>query len=98
MSFLDRVYQRARDTNPRVIFPEGDDPRVQEAAKRVEREGMGVVEVLRRAPDSRTPFLARHLRSRRPDRLPTDAAAAEALEPPLPTRPCLVGIRAADGM
>ena len=98
MSFLDRVYQRARDTKPRVIFPEGDDPRVQEAAKRVEREGMGVVEVLRRAPDSRTPLLARHLRSRCPDRFPTDASAAEALEHPLTRGACLVAIGAADVM
>jgi phosphate acetyltransferase len=98
MSFLDRVYQRARDTKPRVVFPEGDDPRVQEAAKRVEQEGMGVVEVLRRAPDARMPFLARHLRSRRPDRFPTDASAAEALEHPLTRGACLVGIGAADVM
>ena len=98
MSFLDRVYQRARDTRARVVFPEGDDPRVREAAKRVEQEGLGVVEVLRRAPDARMPFLARHLRSRRPDRFPTDASAAEALEHPLTRGACLVGIGAADVM
>src|SRR3977135_3682851 len=98
MTFLDRVYQRARDTKPRVVFPEGDGPRVQEAARRVEKEGMGVVEVLRRVPDSRLPFLARHLRSRRPDRFPTDASAAEALEHPLTRGACLVGIGAADVM
>jgi len=98
MSFLDRVYERARETRPRIVFPEGDDPRVQEAAKRVEREGMGVVEVLGRAPDSRMPLLARHLRARRPDHFPTDASAAEALEHPLTRGACLVGIGAADVM
>ena len=98
MSFLDRVYQRARATRPRIVFPEGDDPRVQEAAKRVEREGMGVVEVLGRAPDSRMPLLARHLRARRPDHFPTDASAAQALEHPLTRGACLVGIGAADVM
>ena len=98
MSFLDRVYQRARETRPRIVFPEGDDPRVQEAAKRVEREGMGVVEVLGRAPDSRMPLLARHLRARRPDHFPTDASAAQALEHPLTRGACLVGIGAADVM
>jgi phosphate acetyltransferase len=98
LSFLDRVYQRARDARQRVIFPEGDDPRVQEAARRVEREGLATVEVLRRFPDSRMPFLARHLRSRRPDRFPTDASAAEALEHPLTRGACLVGIGAADVM
>lgn len=98
MSFMDRVYQRARDARQRVVFPEGDDARVQEAAKRIEREGLALVEVLRRAPDSRTPFLARHLRARRPDRFPTDAAAAEALEHPLTRGASLVGIGAADVM
>ncbi len=34
MSFLDRVYQRAKEMRARVVFPEGDDPRVQEAAAR----------------------------------------------------------------
>jgi len=98
MSFLDRVYQRARDARQRIVFPEGDDPRVQEAAQRMEREGLAVVEVLKRFPDSRAPFLARHLRSRRPDRFPTDASAAEALEHPLTRGACLVGIGAADVM
>ena len=100
MSFLDRVKQRARDARQRVVFPEGDDARVQEAAQRLEREGLAIVEVLQRAPspDSRTPLLARHLRSRRPDRFPTDAAAAEALEHPLTRGACLVGIGAADVM
>lgn len=98
MSFLDRVKQRARDARQRVLFPEGEDARVQEAARLVDREGLGIVEVLERAPDSRTPFLARHLRSRRPDRFPTDASAAEALEHPLTRGACLVGIGAADVM
>ncbi len=98
MSFLDSVYQRAKEMRARVVFPEGDDPRVQEAAARVEKLGLGVVEVLRRFPDSRAPFLAQHLRSRRPDRFPTDAAAAEALEHPLTRGACLVGIGAADVM
>src|SRR5436190_10867921 len=98
MSFLDRVFERARAIKPRVVFPEGDDPRVQEAARRVEREGLAVVELLQKVPDARLPFLARHLRSRRPDRFPTDAAAAEALEHPLTRGAALVGIGAADVM
>ena len=98
MSFLDRVKQRAREAKQRVVFPEGTDARVQEAAQRIEREGLAVVEVLQHTPDSRTPFLARHLRARRPDRFPTDASAAEALEHPLTRGACLVGIGAADVM
>ena len=38
------------------------------------------------------------LRSRRPDKFPTDAAAAQALEHPLTRGACLVGIKAADVM
>jgi phosphate acetyltransferase len=98
MSFLDRIKQRAREAKQRVVFAEGTDARVQEAAKRVERDGLAIVEVLQKNPDSRTPFLARHLRSRRPDRFPTDASAAEALEHPLTRGACLVGIGAADVM
>src|SRR3989442_11497321 len=44
------------------------------------------------------PFRARPLRWRRPDRFPTDASAAEALEHPLTRGACLVGIGAADVM
>jgi phosphate acetyltransferase len=99
MSFLDRVYERARAIRPRVVFPEGDDPRVQEAARRVEREGLGQVQLL----DPRTTHHAPRtmvalLRSRRPDKFPTDTAAAQALEHPLTRGACLVGINAADVM
>ena len=59
---------------------------------------MGVVEVLGRAPDSRMPLLARHLRARRPDHFPTDASVTQALEHPLTRGACLVGIGAADVM
>src|ERR1700694_4979789 len=99
MSFLDRVYARARDIRARIVLPEGDDPRVQDAARKIEREGLGIVELL----DSTTPHAARPtmvslLRSRRPDRFPTDAAAREALQHPLTFGACLVGIGAADVM
>lgn len=99
MSFLDRVFERARAIRPRVVFPEGDDPRVQEAARRIEREGLGTVQLL----DPRTTYHAPRtmlalLRSRRPDKFPTDAAAGQALEHPLTRGACLVGINAADVM
>jgi phosphate acetyltransferase len=99
VSFLDRVYERARAIRPRVVFPEGDDPRVQEAAQRIEREGLGTVQLL----DARTTHDARRtmvalLRSRHPDKFPTDTAAAQALEHPLTRGACLVGIDAADVM
>ena len=99
MTFRDRVYERARRARRRIVLPEGGDPRVQEAARRLEREGLGVVELLGwPLPASRIPHLVHHLRSRCPDRFPTDAAAAAALEHPLTFGACLVGVGRADAM
>ena len=96
---MDRVYARARDVKARIVLPEGDDPRVQEAGRKLEREGLGTVQLLRSTtPHAARPTLVSFLRSRRPDRFPTDAAAAQALEHPLTFGACLVGIGAADVM
>ena len=99
MTFLDRVYERARQLKARIVLAEGEDARVQEAARRIEREGLGTVELL----DRRTTHDARRamislLRSRRPDKFPTDTTATQALEHPLVFGACLVGIGAADVM
>jgi phosphate acetyltransferase len=104
VSFLDRVFARARRANRRIVLPEGDDPRVREAGQRLTAERLGIVEVLgqgpggRPPPDSRLPACVKHLRNRRPDKFPTDASAATALEHPLTFGACLVGIGAADVM
>jgi len=101
MSFLDRVYARARgrDTKARIVLPEGDDPRVQEAGRKIEREGLGRVQLLdRTTPHTPLPELLRHLRTRKPDRFPTDAAARDALQHPITFGACLVGIGVADVM
>jgi phosphate acetyltransferase len=97
--FLDRVRQRAREANRRIVLPEGNDPRVREAARRIAEERLGRVEVLGDVTgDPRRAACVAHLRARRPDRFPTDAAAAAALEHPLTFGACLVGIAAADVM
>jgi len=99
VTFRDSVYERARRAGRRIVLPEGTDERVREAAGRLEREGLGVVEVLGPPlPASRIPDLVRHLRARRPDRFPTDAAAAAALEHPLTFGAALVGLGRADVM
>ncbi|MGH7673128.1 MAG: phosphate acyltransferase [Gemmatimonadales bacterium] len=99
MTFLARVYERARRAKLRIVLPEGDDPRVREAAARLDREGLGRVELLARpCPVSHVPECVRLLRGRKPDAFPTDAAAAAALEHPLTYGACLVGIGAADVM
>ena len=99
MTFLGRVYERARRAKRRIVLPEGDDPRVKEAAARIEREGLGRVELLDRpTPHAPRPECVRLLRARQPDKFPTDAAAAEALQHPLTLGACLVGVGEADVM
>jgi len=99
VTFRDSVYERARRAGRRIVLPEGTDERVREAARRLEREGLGVVEVLGQPlPASRIPDLVRHLRARRPEKFPTDAAAAAALEHPLTFGAALVGLGRADVM
>ena len=99
MSFLSRVYERARRAKARIVLPEGDDPRVREAARRLQGEGLGRVQLLdRTTPHSPLPEMVRLLRTRKPDRFPSDAAAVEALQHPLTLGACLVGIGAADVM
>jgi phosphate acetyltransferase len=99
VSFLARVYERARRANLRIVLPEGDDPRVREAAAKIEREGLGHVQLLDGTSSfSPLPEMIRLLRTRKPDRFPTDAAAAEALQHPLTLGACLVGVGEADVM
>ncbi len=99
MSFLDRVYERARKVKARIVLAEGEDARVQEAARRIEREGLGAVRLLERRTTHDAPrTMVALLRSRRPDKFPTDAAATQALEHPLTFGACLVGLGEADAM
>lgn len=97
--FRDRVFERARRARRRIVFPEGADRRVREAAARMEAEGLASVLVLDpEATDGPPPELAAFLRTRRPDRFPSDAEARAALRSPLIWGACLVGSRAADLM
>jgi len=99
VSFFDRVFERARKLNARIVLAEGEDARVQEAARSIEREGLGTVQLLDRRTTRDAPrTLVALLRSRRPDKFPSDTAALQALEHPLVFGACLVGIGAADVM
>jgi len=99
MKFLDRVYERARRAKLRIVLPEGDDPRVREAAAKIEREGLGKIQLLDRTTShAPRPECVRHLRTRKPDKFPTDTAALEALKHPLTLGACLVGVGEADVM
>lgn len=99
MTFLDRVFERARQIKARIVLAEGEDARVQEAGRKIDRNGLGIVQLLDRAtPQTPLPKMVALLRTRRPDKFPTDRAAAQALEHPLVFGACLVGIGAADVM
>jgi phosphate acetyltransferase len=99
MTFLDRVFERARQIQARIVLAEGEDARVQEAGRNIEQQGLGRVTVLdrRTTHDVRRAMISL-LRARRPDKFPTDAAAAQALEHPLVYGACLVGVGDADVM
>jgi phosphate acetyltransferase len=99
VTFRDRVTERARRANRRIVLPEGHDPRVREAAQRIGALGTGIVELLDpAATHPRRAECAAHLRRRRPDKFPSDAAAVAGIAHPLTLGACLVGIGAADVM
>src|SRR2546429_9082546 len=84
VTFRDSLYERARRAGRRIVLPEGNDPRVQEAARRIEGLSLGRVEILEGpAPRSPLPEMLRPLRERHPSRFPSDAAAATAPDHPL---------------
>jgi phosphate acetyltransferase len=39
-AFLDQLIERARRSKRRIVFPEGSDPRVQNAAARLAKQGI----------------------------------------------------------
>jgi len=99
VTFRDSVYERARRVRRRIVLPEGNDPRVRAAAARIEALGLGSVQLLdRTAPLSPLPEMVRLLRTRHPQKFPTDATAHAALQHPLTFGAALVGLGRADVM
>ncbi len=85
MTFRDSLYERARRAGRRIVLPEGNDARVREAAKRIERLGLGDVQLLEgTAPRSPLPAMIGLL--------------AAALQHPLTFGAALVGLDRADVM
>ncbi|HEV2291775.1 MAG TPA: phosphate acyltransferase [Gemmatimonadales bacterium] len=103
MTFQEDLLVRAARIRPRLVFPEGGEPRVVEALKEIEGRGIarpiviGGAAGIVPAKDPRLGRVARHLRERRPDKVPDDATATALAADPLRFAAGLVGIGEADG-
>lgn len=103
MKFREEILSRAAKIRPRLVFPEGGEPRVDEALVEIEKRGIAEAIVIggKRGidptKDPRLGRVAQHLRERRPDKVPDDATAAELATDPLRFAAGLVAIGEADG-
>ncbi len=95
---------RARPPKKRIVFPEGDDPRVAVAAERLSREGLIEPLLLGRGPGrinpETSPNLSRYAalyRERRHGRGLSDSAAAQVARKPLYFAALMVAAGDADG-
>ncbi|MGH7592225.1 MAG: phosphate acyltransferase [Gemmatimonadales bacterium] len=103
MSFQEDLLTRAAAIRPRLVFPEGDEPRVAEALREIERRAIarpimiGGKDGIVPTEDPRLGRVAQHLREHRPDKIPDDAAAIALAADPLRFAAGLVAIGEADG-
>ena len=102
MSFRDRLRARAAGSRARVIFPDGDDPRVREAADRLRERGIGepiLLDAAHRpaADDPRLPLVAELLRGRRPTAVRDGLHALDLATDPLRFAAAMVALGEADG-
>jgi len=102
LSFRAELLTRAAGRQATLLFPEGDDLRVQEAVGRLAAEGIarplivgrGGIDPLR---DDRLEMVANHLRSRRPDAVRDGVHALDLAADPLRFAASLVALGHADG-
>lgn len=102
MSFQRELLERARARRARIVFAEGEDPRVQDAADRLEHEGLAEPILLGLggidpAADPRLNAVAELLRTRRPDRVRDGVHALDLAADPLNFGAGLVALGEADG-
>lgn len=102
MRFRDRLRARAAGCRARLVFPEGDDPRVREAAETLKR--LGIAEPLLLGPGCVNPAdhdliaaVGERLRARRPGIIRDGLHALDVASEPLRFAAGLVAIGAADG-
>lgn len=101
-AFLAGIVERLRETRlkPRIVFPEGDDARVQQAAERLQREDL-VIPILLRAghaiSEQETRKYAQLYFERRRAKGITELEAREIARAPLYTAALMVGAGDAEG-
>lgn len=102
MNFRAELLERAAGRRARIVFPEGDDPRVILAAERL--HSLGIAEPLMLGPggvttaqDPRRAAVAELLRTRRPDRVRDGVDALDQATDPLRFGAGLVALGEADG-
>jgi phosphate acetyltransferase len=102
MSFRDQLLERAARRGARVVLCEGEDPRVQAAAKRIREKRVADPIVLGGpgldpAKDPRLGRIAKFLRERRPDRVRDGVHALDIAADPVNFGAALVALGEAEG-
>jgi phosphate acetyltransferase len=106
--FLERLRDRARKTRRRIVFPEGEDPRVIEAARRLKQDGLAepilisrtAVPGIERVHPGESPRLrdyAAHYAERRASKGVTEVEASAIACQPLFFAALMVALGDADG-
>ena len=107
MTALDRIFDRARTLHRHIVLPEGDDPRVAEAASRAVADGIARITLLngeaagaaslRPADNPDFARLAAAYHELRAAKGVTAEAAADAMRQPIPQAAMMVRLGLADG-
>ncbi len=102
MSFLEELLRRAAAAPQRIVLPEGEDPRVIEAAAELKRLGVAQPIIvggdgIDPVKDDRHQQVAEYLRRRRPDAVDDAIHALDLAADPLRFGAALVGMGEADG-
>ena len=101
MSFREALLERAARQRRRIVFPEGGDPRIREAAERLRSEGIAEPIVLgvdlEPGSDERLAAIAAHLRQRRPEKVRDGVHALDLAADAVMFGAALVALGHADG-
>jgi len=88
---------REREKKPRIVFPEGDDPRVREACERLGNDGLMEPLPITKDTDCSDPRYCEHYFERRKAKGVTGEQAAEIARRPLYAAALMVALGDADG-